>query len=79
MEERERKAGEPPGITRVIVEYSNGRKYVFEGEELDTLLSYLDAGILCLHVHGWTADGMEEWDRLIEKVRRHIGIDLADV
>jgi len=56
---------------RIVVEYSNGKKYVLEGEELDTFLGYIDEAIFLLYTHG--AD-MEKWNKLMKKIHKEIGL-----
>ena len=59
-------------LVRVVLEYSNGRKYVLEGEELETYMRYLDEGIEMLYIHGWV--DMEEWNKLMRKVASAVGL-----
>jgi len=58
-----------PEPVRIIIEYSNGKKYILEGEELDTFLNYVDNGIIMLWTHG--AD-MDKWQKLMEKIQKEI-------
>jgi len=64
-------------LVRVVLEYSNGKKYVLEGEELETYMRYLDEGIVMMFIHGWV--DMEEWNQLMKKVAVSVGLEGGEV
>jgi len=54
-------------ISRIVLEYSNGRRYVIEGEELEVFLTYIHDALMLLAGHG--AD-MTGWNNLMKKILR---------
>lgn len=59
-------------LTRVTFEYSNGKKYVLEAEELEIFKNIHDIGIVCLKVHDFMAD-LEKYQKLMEKILSRVG------
>ena len=62
-----------PRLIRIVFEYSNGKKYVLEGDKLELFNDYL---IKALHSMIIRKEDITPWNNLMKKILKQVGFNI---